>query len=273
MKNTLAVAAAALTALFAAPASLLALTSLAPDAAGVEIAAQFDIQSGPVLTAPPLLPVPVLPGSTVRLTVHNLSPNQISDVSWSKNAVSLGEHGNELVLRGVGATDTGQYLATVTMIDGEVVLSSRVLHVSAFPRQRLLNLSTRASVPFAGSTVIAGFVVDAGPGDSSSSKLLLIRAVGPSLEDYGVRGTLADPALHLFRGDGSEILVGESARDPDRIAEAARRTGAAPLRAGAADQALLISLRGGVYTAHLGSTASHTGEVLFEIYEVPAEDF
>jgi hypothetical protein len=160
-------------------------------------------------------------------------------------------------------------MATITTVDGDVVLTSRVLYVSAFPRQRLLNLSTRALLSSDGATVIAGFVVDAGPGDAASAKLLLIRAVGPSLGDYGVDDALVDPTLRLFRSDGSLIEVAESVRDPDRIADAARRTGASPLRREAADTGLLISLRGGVYTAHVSSASHHTGEVLVEIYEVP----
>ena len=269
MKNATFTAAVMFGALLNAPAALWAQTPLPPDGAGVEVVVQLEVEPGPILSVPPPLPVPVLPGSTVRLTLHGLSATQISDISWSKNLVPLDEHGNDLVLRGAESADTGQYLATVTTVGGDVALASRVLHVSAFPRQRLLNLSTRASVAAAGATVIAGFVVDSGPGDAGSSKLLLIRAVGPSLQDYGVSEALADPTLRLFRGDGSPIEVADSVRDPDRIADAARRTGAAPLRPGAADTGLLISLRGGVYTAHVSSAANHTGEVLFEIYEVP----
>jgi hypothetical protein len=73
----------------------------------------------------------------------------------------------------------------------------------------------------------------------------------------------------LFRADGSEIEISASLREPSRIAEAARVTGAAPLRQGGADAGLLISLRGGVYTAHVSSASGHTGEVLVEIYEMP----
>lgn len=240
-----------------------------PDGDGIEVTVQLEAQTGPILSVPPALPVPVLPRTKVRFTLHGLSASQMSDVSWSKNAVPLNVHGSELVLNGVNDSDTGQYVATITTVDGDVVLTSRVLHVSAFPRQRLLNLSTRASLASDGATVIAGLVVDTGPGDAASSKLLLIRAVGPSLADYGVNDSLVDPTLRLFRSDGSPIEVSESLRDPARIAEAALRVGASPLRRGAADTGLLISLRGGVYTAHVSSASHHTGEVLVEIYEVP----
>lgn len=244
-------------------------TTLPPDGAAVEVTVQMEVQTGPVLSLPPPLPVPVLPGSKVRLAVHGLAANEIRDVSWAKNSVNLDVHGSELALERVGTSDTGQYLATVTTTAGDVILSSRVLHVAAFLRQRLLNLSTRAAVTAEGSIVIAGFVVDPGPGDPGSAKSLLIRAVGPSLQDYGVANALADPTLRLFRGDGSMIEVGPGVRDPDRVAEAVRLTGAAPLRGGGADVAWVISLRGGVYTAQVSSADHRSGEVLVEIYEVP----
>ena len=243
--------------------------ALPPAGAGVDLTVQMEVQPGPILSTPPPLPVPVLPGSRVRFTLTGLAPSQIRDTSWSKDAVNLNLYGNELQLNGVSENDTGRYLATVTTLDGEVITTARVLHVAAFPRQRLLNISTRARISSDGPTVIAGFVVDAGPRDASSSKRLLIRAVGPSLQDYGVRDALVDPTLRLFRSDGSILEVAEILRDPVVIMEAGIRTGAAPLRPGAADAGIVISLRGGVYTAHVNSASNHAGEVMVEIYEIP----
>jgi hypothetical protein len=159
--------------------ALKAQVALPPDGEGVSVAVLFEIQPGPILSTPAPLPVPVLPGSTVRFTAGGLPSDQIRDIAWSKNAVELGAHGNELTLVGVKESDTGRYVLTVTTVGGDVLNAARVLHVFPFPPQRLLNLSTRALVSAAGPTMIAGFVVDAGPGDAASSKQLLIRAVGP----------------------------------------------------------------------------------------------
>ncbi|MEO6004336.1 MAG: hypothetical protein ABIZ04_19505 [Opitutus sp.] len=254
--------------LFLATRALYAQVPLPLDGEGVQVTTQLEVATGPILSRPPALPVPVLPGSDFRFTLHGIASNEIADVSWSKNLVPLNLHGRELSLPHVSSADTGQYIATVTTIQGDVALASRVLHVSAFPRQRLLNLSTRAAVTSSGATVFAGFVVDVGPGDATSSKQLLIRAVGPSLADYGVQNALTDPKLRLFRGDGSIIEISDALRDPDRLAEAGARMGAAPLRRDRADTGVLISLRGGVYTAQVISASHQTGEVLLEIYEV-----
>jgi hypothetical protein len=244
--------------------------TLPPDGEGVEVVVPLKIKLGQILSVPPSLPVPVLPGTKVRLTLEGLSDLQVSDITWAKNLVALSSHAHELVLDEVTEADTGEYKATVSTSQGDVALAYRVLHVSPFPRQRLLNISTRTSVSADAPIVIAGFVVDAGPGDPLSSKQLLIRTVGPSLADYGVAHPLVDPTLRLYRSDGTVIDVSPTLSDPDHIAEAAQHVGAAPLHAGAADAGVLISLRGGVYSAHVTSAGNHAGEVLIEIYEVPA---
>jgi hypothetical protein len=241
---------------------------LPADGAGVEVTVPIDVELGPILSIPPPLPVPVLPGTKVHFKLNGLSVIVPTEFAWTRNGVLVGSS-RDLEIVFAGINDTGQYIATVTTRQGDVITGSRVLHVAEFPRQRLMNMSTRARVSAGRPPVIAGFVVDAGPGDALSSKLLLIRAVGPSLETFGVRDALPDPTLELFRADGSRIEVSPTLRDPARLAGAAVRTGASPLRPGTADTGLLISLRGGVYTAHVSSASDQSGEVLVEIYEVP----
>ena len=58
---------------------------------------------------------------------------------------------------------------------------------------RLTNLSARASISGDNDPLIAGFVVA-----GNSDKPLLVRAIGPTLENFGVSGALADPTLVIF---------------------------------------------------------------------------
>jgi hypothetical protein len=241
---------------------------LPADGSGVEVTVPVHVELGPILSIPPPLPVPVLPGTKVHFTLSGLSVIVPTEIAWTRNGILVGSS-LDLELAFAGISDTGQYIATVTTNHGDVITGSRVLHVAEFPRQRLMNMSTRTRVSAGRPPVIAGFVVDGGPGDALSSKLLLIRAVGPSLEALGVRDALPDPALQLFRADGSRIEVSPTVRDPERLAGAAVRAGASPWRPGTADTGLLISLRGGVYTAQVSSVTDQSGEVMLEIYEVP----
>ena len=49
-------------------------------------------------------------------------------------------------------------------------------------------------------TLTVGFVLSGAP-----DKAMLIRAIGPSLTEFGVAGALADPQLQLF--SGSAVLT------------------------------------------------------------------
>src|SRR5204862_7066417 len=57
---------------------------------------------------------------------------------------------------------------------------------------RLANISTRGFVNTGQGQLIGGFIIRGGP------KLVLVRALGPSLTAAGVNPVLADPELKLF---------------------------------------------------------------------------
>ena len=64
---------------------------------------------------------------------------------------------------------------------------------------RLANISTRAFVSTGDNVVIAGFVLDDGSGNGSSTAAsVVLRGIGPSLTAAGVT-VLADPTLELRR--------------------------------------------------------------------------
>ncbi|MGY8718790.1 MAG: hypothetical protein ACKVI3_13550, partial [Verrucomicrobiia bacterium] len=60
---------------------------------------------------------------------------------------------------------------------------------------RLVNVSVRAQVGTGDNVLIPGIVV---AGDSAQT--FLIRAVGPTLADFGVTGPLTDPVLEVLSG-------------------------------------------------------------------------
>src|SRR5258705_517321 len=59
----------------------------------------------------------------------------------------------------------------------------------------LVNASPRAFVGTGDQVLIPGFVIS-----GSGNLRLLVRAVGPTLGNFGVTGTLADPQITLYRG-------------------------------------------------------------------------
>jgi len=130
------------------------------------------------------------------------------------------------------------------------------------PTSRLLNLSSRGSAGTGDDTQIVGFVVGAG-----SDKQVLVRAVGPSLGNFGVDNALADPALVVFDADGNEMGTNDD-WVADDVAEAMSTAGAFALEDGSADAALLLTLPAGAYTAQVVNDSGAAGVTLVEIYEI-----
>ena len=121
---------------------------------------------------------------------------------------------------------------------------------------RLDNLSVRATAGTGAATLIAGFAL------ADGDRTLLLRGIGPGLAAFNVPGTVADPALTLFRGN---TVV--AANDNWTVLDG-RALGAFPLAAGSADAVLAGSLTPGGYTAQISPVAPATaGTALAEIYD------
>lgn len=163
-----------------------------------------------------------------------------------------------------GAMGSGGTLAaTVAQASGGTVALAGGSEARA-PTERLSNLSTRAST--AGSALIVGFVVG---GDAAKS--MLIRAVGPALEQFGVQGPLTAARLEIYRGTtliaSGEQWAARPGGDVAAIVEAATRVGAFALPSSSRDAALLLSLAPGDYSAVVSGVGGATGVALVEVYD------
>ena len=86
---------------------------------------------------------------------------------------------------------------------------------------QLLNISTRMEVLTGNSVLIGGFIIG-----GSGNKQVLLRALGPTLTQFGVNGVLDDPTLELHDGSGALITSNDNWKDTQQAAIAA--TGKAP---------------------------------------------
>lgn len=128
---------------------------------------------------------------------------------------------------------------------------------------RLANLSTLGFVPENGQLTV-GFTVRGGSGP------LLLRAVGPTLERFGVWTPLALPRLEIAARD-SGVSVGaiEAWGDDAGTSEATARIGAFALPGGSQDAALVRVFSASGYTAQISSRAAgRSGTALAEIYDL-----
>ncbi|MCC5023785.1 MAG: hypothetical protein J6386_13825 [Candidatus Synoicihabitans palmerolidicus] len=131
----------------------------------------------------------------------------------------------------------------------------------------LANLWVRAQVGSGNGLLVGGLTVG-----GEGSVRLLVRAVGPGLEAFGVLDTLVDPQLRVMRG-----LV-ELASNDDwdmlsvvgmQLVQAAELVGAFPLRTGSGDAAIVVELVAGGYTLQVSGADGGTGVALLEIYVLP----
>ena len=119
----------------------------------------------------------------------------------------------------------------------------------------MANISTRGLVGTGQGQLIGGFIITGGP------KLVMIRAMGPSLTAAGVSPALANPSVILYAG-GTQLAANDDWRTNQAVIES---TGLAPTND--AESALLLSNPAlGAYTAILRGKNLGTGIGVVEVY-------
>ena len=126
---------------------------------------------------------------------------------------------------------------------------------------KLANISTRGFVDTGDNVMIGGFI--AGPSAVGPIKVL-IRAMGPSLSAAGVQGSLQDPTLQLFDGNGGQVAFNDNWRQTQQAEIEA--TGIPPTDD--RESAVLATLAAGNYTAIVRGSNNTTGVGLVEVYNV-----
>jgi len=136
--------------------------------------------------------------------------------------------------------------------------------------ERLVNSSSRGVVNTGESIIIQGFVLN-GPGQTD----VIVRGVGPGLEDQGVSSFLVNPRIEVYDSIGvlqdSNETWGDNA-NVDLLRDEMSRVGAFALEEGSDDAALLLSLDPGLYTVQMKGVDGETGVGLIELYDADAEN-
>ncbi len=133
--------------------------------------------------------------------------------------------------------------------------------VAPSARGPLVNSSNRSFVRTGGSS-FAGFVIS-----GTINRMVLMRAVGPGLAQFGLNDFLPEPRIQgvVDAADDRVFSAG---------AECVRRTSAAvgafPLAAGSRDFVMMRNLRPGAYSLQaFAANSNDAGEVLVEVYILP----
>jgi hypothetical protein len=127
---------------------------------------------------------------------------------------------------------------------------------------RISNISTRALAGSGDRTLVAGFVVS-----GSGTKPLLVRAIGPTLANFGVANPLADPTLNVLSRTSVSVASNNDWGNSAALVALAAQVGAFPLTPGSRDAAAQVSVAPGTYTAIVGGGGATLGSALIEIYD------
>ena len=137
-----------------------------------------------------------------------------------------------------------------------VVYTFRAPQESA--ENHLANISTRGFVNTGQGQLIGGFIIRGGP------KLVLIRALGPTLTSFGVSPVLADPKLQLFQ-NGTVLKENDDWQTNSNAGDIIK-TGIPPTNP--KEAAVLVRLEPGNYTTVVFGADGGTGIALVEVYEI-----
>jgi probable HAF family extracellular repeat protein len=166
-----------------------------------------------------------------------------------------------------GINDLGQ-ISAVGRVSGGRTRAFRLDPV-AMPLTTLGDISTRLQVGVGDNVLIAGFIIQ-GP----EAKKVIIRALGPTLTQFGVNGALSNPQLELHHSNGiiatnddwqttqlGGIITGSQTDD-------LQDSNLAPPNS--LESAIEATLPPGNYTAIVRGVNNTTGVGLVEVYDVSA---
>jgi hypothetical protein len=203
-------------------------------------------------------------GSRVSLTATP-SPAGTYRYQWLRNGQALaGQTGATLTIAFATPANNGSYACIVTNAAGTSLTSpARQLQVSTGSNElRIVNSSTRLFVGTGDQVLITGLVLE-----GSGARSLLVRAVGPGLNPFGVAGTLTDPQLTVY--DSARRVLATNDDWTASLGPIMAQAGAFPLPNASRDSALVVSLPAGAYTFMVSGANNTSGIALLEVYELP----
>ena len=164
------------------------------------------------------------------------------------------------------ATQTGTFPVTLTATNSSSTVTATLTLVITAPAGgasvvRFVNLSARAQVTPT-DPLIAGLVIG-----GTTTRTVLLRAIGPGLAPYGVTNGIAHPRMQLY--NSASVLMNENTGwgGSTALSTVFNQVGAFPLTVGSTDAAMLVSLAPGSYSVVVSDTAGASGVALAEIYD------
>jgi hypothetical protein len=154
-------------------------------------------------------------------------------------------------------TATATATATFTPTATATATATPTATSTATPAQAV-NLSTRMRIATGDKVGIGGFIIR-----GTTPKHVLIRAIGPSLSQFGVQDALPDPFLTLYASGPAPLRSNNNWKDTQEAA--IRATGIPPNDP--LESAIDTTLPSGSYTAVVSGNNDSAGVGLVEVYD------
>jgi hypothetical protein len=156
----------------------------------------------------------------------------------------------------------GNYTAIVTGKNGGTgVALAEVYDLDESADSQLAAISTRAQVGADANVLIGGFIT----GSKIGATRIVVRALGPTLQQFGIVNPLPDPRLELRDANGALLASNDNWQSDPSQAALITSYGLAP--PSNLESAIAISLASGPYTAIVTGKNNETGIGLVEIYD------
>ncbi len=213
--------------------------------------------------------------STGGTAVFNVIATGATSYQWKLNGAAIsGATTATLVIRNATSANAGTYTVDAISSAGTVTSTAATLTLSTSTNfGRISNLSVLTSITATEPSFTVGTVV--GGAGTTGTKALLVRAVGPSLSQLGVGGSLADPKLDVFVGQTVAATNDNWNGDPN-LSNAFAAVGAFGYTAGSSKDAAVYqpSAVATAYTVQVSGVGGATGLVIAELYDsTPAASF
>lgn len=169
------------------------------------------------------------------------------------------------------AQPDGSFLLSGPYIAGsETATRSLIRLINAQPGA--VNISTRLGVGTDENVLIEGFIVQ---GPAGSSKKILVRAIGPSLSQFGITDPLANPTLEIHDNSGATVATNNDWKSTqigglvtaDQFTEI-NGSGAAP--SNDLESAVIVPLAPGSYTAVVRGAGNSVGTGVVDAFDLDA---
>lgn len=221
--------------------------------------------SAPVFTLQPVAQV-MAAGSTV---VFSATATGATSYRWQRNNTDVpGGSTATLVLKDLTSAQAGSYRVVATNTVGSTNSSAVTLTVNTVAATevgRLINLSVLTTASSGDKVLTVGAVV--GPLNFSGTLPLVARAVGPTLGNFGVGGTLADPTLTVRSSTDVVLATNDDWGGGSALVTAFSSVGAFELPASSRDSAVLLNPVPAPFTMQVAGKNGASGQALAEIYD------